>query len=103
MSAIIKFVAPADLLFQPGHEKSAAATQKEKATEPGTIGEPERRFWKPPVPGASQRFATIEVFVLLVFLILVLAGILSCFAELYYLLDSDTVGHVAAKAINGGA
>jgi hypothetical protein len=103
MSAIIKFVASTDLLFQRGHEKRAAATQKEKASEPRTIGEPERRFWKPPVRGASQTFATIEVFVLLVFLILVLAGILSCFAELYYLLDSDTVGHVAAKAINGGA
>jgi len=39
MSAIIKFVAPTDLLFQPGYKKSAAATRKEKATRPGTIGE----------------------------------------------------------------
>jgi hypothetical protein len=103
MSAIIKFVAPSDLLFQPGHEKSAAATQKEKATESGTIDEPERRFWTPPVRGASQTFATIEVFVLVVFLILALAGILSCFGELYHLLDSDGVGHVAAKAIKEDA
>jgi hypothetical protein len=102
MSTIIKFVAPADLLFQPGHEKSAAATQKEKATEPGTIGEPERRFWEPPVRGASQTRATIEIFVLVVFLLLALAGILSCSAELYYLLKSDALGHVAAKAVNGG-
>jgi hypothetical protein len=103
MSVIIKFVAPTDLLFQPGHEKSAVATRKEKTTEPGTIHEPERRFWTPPVRGASQTFATIEVFVLVVFLILALTGILSCFAELYHLLDSDAVRHVAAKAINEDA
>lgn len=103
MSAIIKFVAPADLLFQPGHEKSAAATEQEEAIQLGTIGEPNPRFWKPPVRRASQTLATIELFVLLVFLILALAGILSCSAELYHLLNSDAVGHVAAKAINGGA
>jgi hypothetical protein len=100
MSAIIKFVAPTDLLFQPGHERNAAATPKEKATEPGTVGDSEGRFWKPPIGGASRTLA--EVFVLVVFLILVLAGIFNCFAQLYYLLDSDAVGHVAAKAINGG-
>jgi hypothetical protein len=43
-----------------------------------------------------------EAFVLVVFLILALAGIFNCLAQLYYLLDSDAVGHVAAKAINGG-
>ena len=88
MSAIIKFVMPTDLLFQPGHEKSAAATQKEKATEPRTIGEPERKSCKPPIRGASQTFATVEVFVLVVFLILALAGMLGCFAELYHLLGN---------------
>jgi hypothetical protein len=100
MSAIIKFLAPTDLLFRPGHERSAAATQKEKAIEPGAIGESEGRFWKPPIRGASQMLA--EAFVLVVFLILALAGIFNCLAQLYYLLDSDAVGHVAAKAINGG-
>jgi hypothetical protein len=103
MSAIIKFVTPTDLLFQPGHEKSAAATQKEKSTEPRTVGEPERRFWKPLARRTSQTFATIELFFLVGFLILALAEILGCFAELYHLLDSDAVKHVAAKAINGGA
>ncbi len=100
MSAIIKFVAPTGLLFQPGHERNAAATPKEKATEPGTIGDSKERFWKPPIGGASQTSA--EAFVLVVFLILVPAGIFNCSAQLYYLLDSDAVGHVAAKAINGG-
>jgi hypothetical protein len=101
MSAIIKFVAPADVLFEPGYEKSAIATQK-RAVKPGTIGEPERSFWKPPVRGASQTLATIEILVLMVFLILALAGIISCFAELYCLLNSDALGQVAAKAVNGG-
>jgi hypothetical protein len=100
MSAIIKFVPPTDLLFQPGHERSAAATQKEKATGPGTIGESEGRFWRPPIRGASQTSG--EVFVLMVFLILALTAIFNCFAQLYYLLDTEAVGHVAAKAINGG-
>ena len=100
MSAIIKLVAPTDLLFRLGHERSAAATQKEKAIEPEAIGESEGRFWKPPIRGESQMLA--EAFVLVVFLILALAGIFNCLAQLYYLLGSDAVGHVAAKAINGG-
>jgi hypothetical protein len=41
------------------------------------------------------------MFVLVLFLLLGAVAIISCFAELSYLLNSDAIGHVAAKAING--
>jgi hypothetical protein len=41
----------------------------------------------------------IEWFVLVLFLAVALIGLVSCFGELSHLLDSDAIGHVAAKAI----
>jgi len=69
--------------------------------EPISICEPGRRLWKLSARAASPRFAIIEVFILVLFLMLALVVIVSCFAELSHLLESDAVGRVAARAING--
>jgi len=99
MSSTIKLVAPAALLFQPGDDKkSIVANQEIKVFEPISICEPEQRFWKLSARAASSRFAIIEVFILVLFLLLALVGIVSCFAELSHLLQSDAVGRVAARA-----
>jgi hypothetical protein len=61
MSAIVKLVAPAELLFQPGDEKENAATNKDaKRVEPSSLCEPEAKFWqlssKTPIPsGRADR------------------------------------------------
>jgi hypothetical protein len=44
----------------------------------------------------------IEIFVLLLFLLVAVVAIVGCFIELSRLLDSDALGHVAAKALQGG-
>jgi hypothetical protein len=102
MSAIIKLVAPAELLLQPGDDKkSIVASRKIGVVEPMSICEPEQGFWKLSAPATWPKFAMIEVFVLVVFLRLALVGIISCFAELSHLFQSDAVGRVAARAISG--
>jgi hypothetical protein len=45
----------------------------------------------------------IENFVLLLFVLVTVVAIVGCFVELIHLLDSDALGHVAAKALQGGA
>jgi hypothetical protein len=45
----------------------------------------------------------IEIFVLLLFVLVAVVAIVGCFVELIHLLDSDALGHVAAKALQGGA
>ena len=104
MSAIIKFVAPVELSFQPADDKKSAVVNREiKVFEPSPICGPEQRFWNLSARVASRKFAIIEVFIFVLFLVLALVGIVSCFAELSHLLQSDAVGQVVARAINGGA
>jgi hypothetical protein len=104
MSAIIKFVAPAELLFQPVEEKKRVSANREaRLPSPSSICEPERRFWKLAARTASPKFAIIEGLVLGLFLVLALVAIVACFGELSHLLESDALGHVAMKAIGGGA
>jgi hypothetical protein len=55
-------------------------------------------LWKLSARAASPRLAIIEVFILVLFLLLALVRIVSCFAELRHLLQSDAVGRVAARA-----
>jgi hypothetical protein len=44
----------------------------------------------------------IEIFVLLMFVLVTVVAIAGCFIELFHLLDSDALGHMAAKALQGG-
>ena len=103
MSAIIKSVAPAELLFPPAQKERVSAEPEPKPIRPESTLAPEERFWKLPGQAVSSRVTMIELFVLVLFAIVALAGVISCFVELSHLLQSDAVGQVAAKAINGGS
>ena len=103
MSAILKLVAPAELLFQPGEQKENAAGKEEaKRVGPSSLCKPEAKLWnlssKAPVPQVVR----IEMFVLALFLLIAVVAIISCFTELSHLLEGDAIEHVAAKAISGG-
>ena len=103
MSAIMKFVAPADLSFQPADKKESLFPNREKKPiRLSPICEPEQRLWKLFVQEGSSKFAMIELFLLMLFLVVAFVAITSCFAELSHLLLSDAIGHVAMKAVNGG-
>jgi hypothetical protein len=102
MSAIIQFAAPAELLFQPAKKESPFANREPKPIRSSSIREPEQRFWKLSAHAVAPQSAMIELFVLSVFLVVALVGVVSCFAELSHLVGSDAIGHVAMRAIGGG-
>lgn len=101
MSAIIQLVAPPELLFQPAEKRSLFANREPKPSRSGSICEPEQRLWKLSAQAVSPTFAMIELFVLVLFLVFALIGVVSCFAELSHLLENDAIGHVATRAITG--
>jgi hypothetical protein len=45
----------------------------------------------------------IEIFVLLLFVLVAVVATIGCFVELIHLLDSDALGQVVAKALQGEA
>ncbi len=104
MSAINELTTSAELLFQPADEKEhASINQEAKFNRPDAICESEPQWWKLPARVATPKFGIIEMFVLVLFLFVTVIAIISCFVELSHLLDSDALGHLAAKAFKGGA
>jgi hypothetical protein len=103
MSAIIEFVASGEQLSQPVKKESLFANRELRPIRPGLIGESEPRFWRLSAQAVSPKVAMIEIFVLMLFLAVALVGVISCFAELSHLLESDAVGHVAMRVVSGGA
>ena len=102
MSTITERFAPAEFLFRPAtQEKTPPNKRAEK--RPTTVCEPERRLWKLSSSVNSTKFASIELVVLVLFLVLASIGIVVGFAELSHLVQSDAVGHIATQAINGGS
>jgi hypothetical protein len=99
MSVTIQFVPSAELLFEPAKKESPFANREPKPIRPSSIHEPEQRLWKLSAQAVSSQFAMIEFFVLALFLAAGLTEIISCFAELSHLLDSDAIGHVAMRVI----
>jgi hypothetical protein len=99
MSAIIQFVPSAEVLFQPADKESLFANREPKPIRPSSIHEPEQRLWKLAPQAVSPKIAVIESFVLVLFLIVALVSVASCFTELSHLLDSDAIGHLAMRAI----
>jgi hypothetical protein len=57
------------------------------------ICEPEERLRK-----LLTQTARIELFALILFLTIAVVGVVSCFAELFQLLDNDAIGWIARKA-----
>jgi hypothetical protein len=97
MSAIINFVAPPELLFQPNEKKTLFANRISKPIRLGSIGEPEQPLWKLSGRAVSPKCAMIELFILVLFLLVAIVATISCFAELSHLLESDALGHIAAR------
>ena len=93
MSAIIQFVPAADLPFLTNDHKVSAFPHRE----------PEQPLWKPFSQTVSPKFAMIELFVFMLFLVVTVIGLISCFAELSSLLQSGAINHLTVEALNGGA
>ena len=97
MSAIVEFVAPAEMLFQPAGKESLFTNRKPRPIPLRPIRASEQRLWKLSAQAVAPQFAMVELFVLALFLVVALVGVASCFAELAHLLDSDAIGHVAMR------
>ena len=102
MSAIIEFITPAELSFQPAGKRSLFKHLEPKPIRLNSIREPELRLWKLSAQAVSPRFAPIDLFILTVFLVVALIETISCFAELSHLLESDAIWRVVVTAVAGG-
>jgi hypothetical protein len=103
MSTIVKFVAPSGLLFQPVQRERVSARSECEGFWLQSIPASEERFWNLPGQAVSSRAAMIELLVLVLFAVISLVGVISCFAELSHLLGSDAIGQVAAKVVSAGS
>ena len=90
---------PTELPLQPAEKVTPIAAAEPKKVKPTC--EPEERLWKLSAQAVSPRFARMELFALILFLAIAVVGVVSCFAELFQLLDNDAIGWIARKAIGG--
>jgi hypothetical protein len=101
MSTLVEQFVPTQLLFQPGERrKSASAIPEARAINRTSPAEPEVRLWKVCTRAASEEHGIIGLAVVVLLLAIATAGVIYGFIELTHLLQTDAVGHVAAKAIN---
>jgi hypothetical protein len=102
MPAKIILFTPATSLSEAAEKQNCAPTiRRTKAIRVSSLNEPEARLWKVSAQQGSLGAAIIELFVLAVFLLVALLLIAGCFVELYQLLQTDALGHVARKALQG--
>ena len=101
MSTLVKQFVPAQLLYQPDKKrKTASAIPEARAINRTSPAEPEVRLWKVCTRAASEEHGIVGLVVLVLLLAIATAGVIYGFGELTHLLQTDAVGHVAAKAIN---
>jgi hypothetical protein len=101
MSTLVKQLVPTQLLFQPPKRReTASAIPEAGAINQTSPAEPEVRLWKVSTRAVSEDRGIIGLAVLALFLAIAAAGLIYGFVELTHLLQTDAVGHVAAKAIS---
>jgi hypothetical protein len=67
--------------------------ENRKQSRLNKVCEPEERLRK-----LLAQIARMELFALILFLTIAVVGVVSCFAELFQLLDNDAIGWIARKA-----
>ena len=85
---------PTKVPLQPVEKVIPIAVAEPKKAK--TICEPEERLRK-----LLAQTARIKLFALILFLTIAAVGVVSCFAELFQLLDNDAIGWIARKAAGG--
>ena len=109
MSTTTYFIDPAVLLLQPVEEKSRqikrsfAEASSDGAARPSSNAIAEERLWKLTQSAASSKATIVELAFLLLVLVLAMAAMAGCCTELFHLMQSDAIGHLAALALGGGA
>ena len=99
MPVIIEFVEPTEAAsVRPAEKQNVCVDRARIRLRPAS--ESEQRFWKLSAQATSSKAAIIELFVFVLFLVVALIGIVSCFAELLYLLESGAIEHLTIGAVN---
>ena len=98
---IIQFAPPGVLLRTREKRNRVSTRPRTKVVRRGAICEPETRLWKVCAKSDFPGQAIIELFVLVLILLVALALIVGCFAELTHLLKTDAIGHVAMESRQG--
>ncbi len=101
MSTLVEQLVPTQLSFQPAKRReTASAIPEAGAINQTSPAEPEVRLWKVSTRAVSEDRGIIGLAVLALLLAIAAAGLIYGFVELTHLLQTDAVGHVAAKAIS---
>jgi hypothetical protein len=101
MSTLVKQFVPTELLFRPTKRReTTSAIPEARAIKQTSPAEPEVRLWKVSARAVSEDRDTIGLAVLVLLLAIAAAGLIYGFVELTPLLQTDAVGHLAAKAIS---
>src|SRR5258708_30948436 len=103
MSTLVKqLVQPQLLLQRPKRRETVSAIPEVGAISQTSPAESEVRLWKVSTRAVSEDRGIIGLAVLALLLAIAAAGLIYGFVELTHLLQTDAVGHVAAKAISVG-
>ena len=122
MSATVYCIDPTELLLQPTEKKSPFVNRKTnpsfarasdlakpcsdragRPTRPSLIRVPEEPLWKLAQLAVSARLTIVEHAFLPLVLVLGAAAIISSFAELSHLMQTDAIGHFAARVLGAHA
>jgi hypothetical protein len=102
MSATITEFTPARIVLQPVQgARNGTAKRAENVVKPGPTCEAETHLWKLTAGPAPRVLATIQLIVFALFFLAGLIAVVNAFAELSPLLQSDSVGYVVERAIDG--
>ena len=100
-ATIIPFTS-APSLFEPAEKRDRAPTvRRTRSIRGSALDESEARLWRVSARQRSLGETIAELFALAVFLLSALALLAGCFAELHQLLQTDAIGQVAMKALQG--
>jgi hypothetical protein len=81
---------------------NGTTTRSANVVKPSPTCEAETHFkWEQAAGPAPRALATIQLIVLALFFLAGLIAMVNAFSELSHLLQSDSVGYVAERAING--
>ena len=127
MSATICLIDPAELLLQPTDKKSpfvnretapsfarasdfaklsrAASSDKWAggSIRPSSIAVPQERLWKIAQSAVSAKLTMVELAFLLLVLAVGTAATIGSFTEFFHLMQTDALGHFAARALGASA
>jgi hypothetical protein len=101
-ATIIEFTPAPGTLWSAEKSRQTNTPAEAKLAPARAARKPEARLWKLTALSTAS-LGNLELAIFLLFLLVALATVIACFAELSFLIQKDSIGQIAAKAISGSA